>query len=183
MLDRLHRLVGRLATWPAVALLFIGYVLTTLGFMDRAARFCNQPALLDVRFWYSPAEVAVLFDRLGADGRSFYALTEVTLDLAFPIIYVTLLLILIYRLFEPKAARFLLLIPLVGGLADLLENISVATMAWTYAGSRPGFAAVATIFTLVKNSLVRLALVLVLLGALRAIALKRTGEEPLAHTG
>ena len=176
MLGKLHAFVGRIATWPAVALLFMGFVLCTLGFTSRTERLGNTPPLLDVRYWYGPADVKALFDKLGQDGLSFYALTEVTLDLAFPFIYGGLLLILICRLFEPKPARILLLVPLVGMISDLLENLSVALMASTYTGSAPGFASVATVFTLVKNVLVRLALVIVLVGAIRAIILKRTGE-------
>ena len=176
MLGGLHTFVGRIATWPAVALLFIGYVLCSLGFTARSDRLGNNPPLLDVRYWYNTASVQALFEKLGQEGRSFYALTEVTLDLAFPFIYGALLLVLIYRLFEPKPARILLLVPLVGMISDLLENVSVALMAWTYTGSEPGFASVATLFTLAKNVLVRLALVTVLVGAIRAIILKRTGE-------
>jgi hypothetical protein len=175
MFGRLHAFVGRIATWPAVALLFIGFVLCTLGFTARSERLGNNPPLLDVRYWYAPADVKALFDKLGQDGLSFYALTEVTLDLAFPFIYGGLLLILIYRLLEPKPARILLLVPLVGMISDLLENFSIALMAWTYTGGAPGFASFATVFTLTKNSLVRLALVIVLVGAIRAMILKRTG--------
>ncbi len=176
MLARLHAFVGRIAIWPVVALLFLGFVLCTLGFTARTERLGSNPPLLDNRYWYAPADVQTLFDKLGPAGRSDYALTEITIDLAFPFIYGGILLVLIYRLFEPKPARILLFVPLIGMISDWLENFSVATMAWTYAGSPPGFASVATIFTLTKNVLVRLAMVIVLIGAIRALILGRTGE-------
>jgi hypothetical protein len=179
MLGKLHAFVGRIATWAAVALLFIGFVACTLGFIARMERLGNNPPVLDGRSWYTPAEVQALFDKLGPAGRSDYALTEVTLDVAFPFIYGGILLILIYRLFEPKPARILLLLPLIGAICDLLENASIASMAWTYTGSPPGFASIATFFTLAKNLLVGLAVVVVLVGAIRALILRRAGEgEP-----
>jgi hypothetical protein len=173
MLSKLHAFAGRIATWPSTALLFIVFMLCTLGFTARTDRLGNDPPLLDVRFWYTPADVKTLFDALGPADLSFYALTEVTLDLAFPIAYGGLLLVFIYRLFEPHLARVLLLLPLVGVIADLSENISVALMAWTYAGATPAFAALAAVFTLVKGILVRVALVVVLIGAVRGILLRR----------
>lgn len=179
MLSKFHGFVGRIATWPVTSLLFIGFVLCTLGFTSRTERLGSNPPLLDARYWYDPAGVQALFEKLGPAGLRDYALTEVTLDLAFPFIYGGLLLIMVYRLFEPKTARVLLLLPLIGMIADLLENSSVVLMAWTYDGSAPGFAAVATVFTLVKNVLIRVAMVIVLVGAIRAIVLKRPGStEP-----
>jgi hypothetical protein len=176
MLGKLHAFAGRIATWPVLSLLFIGYVLCSLGFTARSDRLAGNPPLLDLRYWYGSADVQALFDKLGTAGRSYYALTEATIDLAFPFIYTGILLILIYRLFEPKPARVLLLIPLVGMLSDLLENASVVAMVSTYTGAPPGVASVATVFTLAKGVLVRLAMVLVLVGAIRAIILRRTGE-------
>ena len=87
MLDKLRSFVGRIATWPVVALLFIGFVLCTFGFMARTQRLANIPPLLDGRFWYTATDVQVLFEKVGQEGRNLYALTEVTIDLAFPFIY------------------------------------------------------------------------------------------------
>ncbi len=179
MLGKLHGFAGRIATWAVIALLFIAFVACTLGFIARMERLGNTPPLLDGRLWYTPAEVQVLFDKLGQAGRSDYALTELTIDLAFPFVYGGILLILIYRLFEPKRARILLLLPFIGAICDLLENASIAVMAWTYRGSPPDFAAVSRLLTFAKNLLVGLAVVVVLVGAIRSLILKRTGEgEP-----
>jgi hypothetical protein len=176
MLDKLYAFVGRIATWPAVALLFILYVLCSLGFTVRTDRLGNEPPLLDLRLWYTPGDVQILFDKLGATGRSHYVLTEITLDLAFPFIYGALLAIFIYRLLVPKLARVLLLIPLIGMVADLLENAGVVLMGSTYNGNAPGMASWVTLFTLIKGVLVRLAMVLVLICAVRSILRHDKGE-------
>ncbi len=184
MLDRFHRFVGRFATWPVAALLFLAFVILMLGFTARSARLGSTPPVLDTRLWYTPAEVQTLFDKLGADGRSFYALTEITLDLLFPLVYGGILLIMMWRLFEPGAARWLLLLPAVGMVMDWLENFSAAGMAWTYTGAAPGWAAVARVFSLLKNVLGGLGVALVLVGAVRDLILKRSGEEtPRAALG
>ena len=177
MLDRLYRFVGRLVKWPVVVVLFIAFVLLMLGFRARSNRLGSNPPMLDVRYWYTPTDVKALFDKLGADGRGLYALSEVTLDLAFPFVYGGILLILIHRLFGPKAARLLLLIPLLGMGADLLENAGIATMAATYTGDAPKLASVVTVFSLIKGVLIRVALVVVLIGGVRALVLRHTGED------
>lgn len=181
MVSKLHQFVSRFATWPVTSLLFIGFVLCTLGFTARSERFAGKPPALDVRYWYAPLDVKDLFDKLGEADLNYYAVTEVTLDLAFPFIYGGLLLIMIYRLFEPKVAQLLLLVPLVGMIADLVENASVALMAWTYTGPAPGFASVASVFTLTKNVLIRLAMVIVLVGGIRAII--RSRRNPVKPPG
>ena len=105
--------------------------------------------LLDSRSWYTPADAAALFealDRLDASARAVYAVTGLTIDMAFPVAYGLLFAILLVRLF--RAPFFLL--PLATAATDVLENATVAVLALSYAGAPSPLAWLAAAFTLVK---------------------------------
>ena len=173
VIETLHRRLIRLAAWPAIALLFVVYLLCTQGFDARRAALGYGIRTLDVRFAYTPATAQQLFEALGSGGRHLYALTEVTLDLIFPFVYGGLLAFLIVNLFRREAARYLVLIPVLGLVFDLLENVTVATLAWTFTGQASPLAWVASVFSSVKLLLGGISLVIVLVGAIAAIIKKR----------
>ena len=125
---------------------------------------------LDVRsLGYTRTEAGELLDALGPDGRRIYAWTEVTLDLVFPFVYGLLFAIPLVRLYEPRQA-WVLLFPLAGMAFDLLENVTVATLAWTYQqGQESGLATAASAFTRMKTLFLLLSLLLVLVGGVRGL--------------
>lgn len=165
MINAFHKWFARLSTWPVMALLFIAYLLCTQGFSARHAALGYELRLLDVRFGYTPEDARRLFEALGASGRNLYALTEVTLDLVFPFVYGGLLALLVVNLFSRERTRFLVLIPVLGVVFDLLENFTVALLAWTFAGRTSPLAWAASAFSSVKLLLGALSLVIVLVGA------------------
>src|SRR6478752_157815 len=87
MSNALSNLLERLATWPAVTLLFVLFLLCSQGFELRHKSLGFENPGLDSRFWYSPEEARDFFEAIGERGRRLYAITEVTLDLAFPLVY------------------------------------------------------------------------------------------------
>ena len=175
MIDALHKWLARLSAWPVIALLFIAYLLCTQGFDVWHAALGYELRILDVRFAYTPEDARLLFEALGAGGRSLYALTEVTLDLVFPFVYGGLLAILVANLFSRGRARYLVLVPILGLVFDLLENVTVALLAWTFAGRTSPLAWAASAFSSTKLLLGALSLMIVLVGAV--LGLKRIGRR------
>ena len=164
---RLYRVVEKNANWPTITLLFVAFLLCNQAFAWRQSRLEHE--VLDVRSWYTPGEVAELMESLGADGRSLYATTQVTLDVAFPLIYGAILAILIVRLYREELARRLLAVPLVAVLADLLENVTAAFLAWTFTDEASSLAWFSAVCTLTKSAALLGALVVVLVGAVRRL--------------
>ena len=124
--------------------------------------------LLDSRGWYTPGEAAALFDaldRLDANARLVYAATGLTIDLAFPVAYGLLLAILLVRLWRGGAPLYLL--PLAMAAADVLENLTVAALALSYAGTPTALSWSAAVFTLVKTVLIVATAAAVGIGAMR----------------
>lgn len=159
----------RRAGWPTASLLVLGMWACQLGFFWRSERL-GHADLLDARQWYSPEEAATLLEGLGASGRSLYAWTEISLDLAFPVLYGLLFALLLARVF--RYGRVWPLLPLAAAVADLLENALIATLAWTYSGGATPLAWAAAVFTALKSGLLLLALVALLVGSVRALALR-----------
>ena len=165
MVDVIYNLLERWGTWPVVALLFVLFILCSFGFEYRrkALGFENQG--LDSRFCYSPVEARDFFRAIGERGQRVYAATELTLDILFPIVYATLFSILLIRVFTPETAKILVLVPLLTGVLDLLENLTLAYLALQFNDEISPVARVASVFTSVKLILFALSLLLILGGA------------------
>ena len=96
-----------------------------------------------------------------------YVTTGLTLDTVFPLLYATLLSMLITRCYRPETACALVFVPLLAAAADLLENFTVAYLAITFdeRSERPSSAAwLAAFFTAAKWALTIASLVIVAIG-------------------
>lgn len=157
MINRLLQTIGRISTPRNALLLFIVMLPFVFVFfpwrsnrLDAIVGYSMRP--FDVRWPYSPQEVYILASDLGEAGRTLYAITEVTLDFAFPIIYATLLsmmLALVWRKTNPEWAWFALL-PYLGMLADFAENICIGVMMMMFPNDAAWLAWLSNGFSLIK---------------------------------
>ena len=169
MRDGIRLVLQRLATRRVVILTALAAFLCVAAFLWRDARFGGLE-LLDTRQWYTPEQAAALFgalDRLDPRARAVYALTEVSVDLVFPVAYGLLLALALLRLFGD--ARPFYLLPVAGAVADVFENISIALLAATYAGAPSSWTTAAAVFTLLKSVLILAALAAVIVGAIHGL--------------
>lgn len=143
---------------------------------------------LDIQSSYSPEKAYQLLDSYGEAGRQEYLVTELTVDLVYPILlallFGPLMLYLFRRVFPADSVwqRLPLLAPLAM-LVDYLENTSIVIMLLNYPRRLDLLARAANLFTVGKFGLGYLELILILLGllgwlgkTLYAILKKRTGE-------
>ncbi len=103
---------------------------------------------------YSPEEAAQLFNALGSDGRKFYALSELTLDLVFPLAYGALLAMLASLLWAPPWRLLFIGGAVLAVVADWVENVLIAYLALTYTDGPQPLAHVANGASLLKWCLV-----------------------------
>jgi hypothetical protein len=165
MLHSLHSSLAHFATWPVVALLFVLFLICSQGFEWRRKRLGYETRTLDARFWYSPTDASDFLCGIGPDGRRIYAVTELTLDILFPLVYGSLFAALIIQVYAPERGKFLLLVPLLAAVFDVLENITTAYLAWQYDGRTSPIARGAAVFTATKSALLLLSLILIVIGA------------------
>ena len=80
--------------------------------------------MLDTKFGFDPHEVQNVMKQLGQEGRFAYIVSTFTLDTIFPILYVTFILGLLFKLgFQMD---FIYLFPIMAGIFDLCQNIQTS---------------------------------------------------------
>jgi len=159
----------RWATWRLAIAASVGVAGCVTGLIWRQSRLAGLE-LLDSRGWYTPPEAAALFDalnQLDGSARDVYAITALTIDMVFPASYGLLLAILLHRLF--RGGTPLHLLPLALASADVLENITVAALAFSYDGAATPLAWLAAVFTLIKTVLIVATLAVVFLGGVQRL--------------
>ena len=160
MFNRLAQFILRIASPRLALLLFIVMLPFVFIFFpmrhSRLESIAGAPQrVFDTRLPYTPAQVSELASAIGESGRRLYAVSEVTLDFAFPLLYSTWLCMLLV-LVVPEAwpdrpgAERLILLPLLALLGDLGENICLATLMWTYPLIPPWLVALSNLASLVK---------------------------------
>jgi len=130
-----ERLLQRLAAGRVLSWLAAGCVICMVAFAARdhfTERFAASPpgSVLDKRMWYTPEQASDYFDRIGPTGRQVYAITQFTLDLAFPILYTLLFIGAIVRWCPQSFARGLLWVPVGIFLVDIAENSLLVYFAY-----------------------------------------------------
>lgn len=172
MLAALHRLAARLSRPGALVAAVVANLACVAGFIWRAGEL--EVELLDGRGWYTAADVQALLSSLTEDQRDLYALSELSLDVIYPLAYAGLLIGIIHRLLPTARAR--LLQPLAALTFDLTENILIfsVTQAWTGSPPAAGLVAAASTVTLAKWSAIALSLLAVLDALARRLTVRPT---------
>ena len=119
---------------------------------------------LDTRLWYTPADVRAHMDSLTPRERNAAALSHLTADLLFPLVYGSLLAMLLLKTW-PESGLWKLALADVS--ADLMENLSLAALYWTHPRLLGALAPLAALWTALKWALITLTLGLILWGAFR----------------
>ena len=134
--SRIAMLALRLRDTRLLLLLLLSIAVCIALFIWRNAAIGLDEPLLDGRMaGYMAPDAFDVLGTLSSGDRTLYAITALTLDTIFPVLYVALMLGVIARVVTD--ARGLLALPLVVGIADLAENAAVATLALSYPGDAP----------------------------------------------
>lgn len=153
LINFLSRYIATLSGFISLSIV-LGLCVKTFSWRTKQLMFGTENKLLDSRFWYTPTDVQNFFayidSNIGKAGLNLYALTQVTLDVVFPIAYGTLLAALITLLYSAEAAQRLIIIPILAALADLGENFILAYLASNHSITVSSIAWVASVFTLLK---------------------------------
>jgi hypothetical protein len=148
---------GKLIAWISLLLLFVFF--SSVLFPARRERLVTETGLdkpvADVWLFFTPAELADALPHFPPATRQYYALTEVTLDLAFPLIYGGWLYLSLAGLFSrlPQlTARWQVLrfAPILLIAADLLENASLALNFVSYPPRIPALLSLASAMSAAK---------------------------------
>ena len=123
---------------------------TLLGWVFPAVSINGES--LDVKPGYTYEDALSALQGYGAGGRRVYAWTSMTLDTALPVVYVSFLAGLVYRL-RPKASLWwLAYLPVAVGVVDVCENVQIVLMLMQYPDISAAQVASASFFTLSKHA-------------------------------
>ncbi len=129
--SRLYVCVKRIASWRTLAIGFIAALVITQLFAWRSEKLGNENKVLDARASYTAEDAVDFALNIKPNGCHFYGLTELTIDVAFPLVYATLFAIILVQLFSEKLARWLVAIPIAAATLDVLENVFIAIFCFT----------------------------------------------------
>lgn len=155
-----------------------GYV-----FPDAAARIAARAGMpsflpLDLTPLYSPGDAHALLAALGPDGRRLYLVVELTVDLAYPLVYGALFWLLVRWLLARSAPppRWLArapAVPIAAAALDFLENAFIVALLAVFPARASALAVAASATTTVKLALFALSLLLPLLLGVRWLLIRR----------
>ncbi len=163
MLTKLESALTRGARWPMIGFLALlsAFILLLFPVFTPAAPGA-QPALLDTRLWYTPAEVDAALTPLTPAQRRAAAVVHLTLDVLFPLAYGTLFALLLLKAW-PGSGMWKL--ALAAATADLGENLALAALYAAFPAGVETLTPVAASWTALKWGLFTLMLLAVVTGA------------------
>ncbi len=162
MFSRIESLLVRWARWPVISSLAAASLVIMLVLFPRLAPAESpQLTILDLQLRYSAADVAAHMEALGPEGRQRAAITHLTADMLFPLTYGTLFALLLLKAW-PGARLWRLALANVG--ADVLENLLLALLYWTYPRLLPSLVSAASFVTTLKWGLVAVTLLYLIRG-------------------
>ena len=182
-------MLGKLANWKAVLVIFLmAVVVFNLGlFPWRSARMKalskQDVGIIDTMFAYAPEQAYQKILAYGDQGRPFYAVTEVTIDLVYPILYnlfLVLMMTLVFRraFLGDSVLQKLRFLPFVVWASDYAENTCIVILLLSYPQRLDAIAWISSFFTTVKWSLGVASLTLIVMGlAVWLIKRKSRGDS------
>ena len=165
--------IQKLASWPVIlGLLSVAGALTLI--MNGTDLPFSTPTIedysgglriLDMRFSYGPEEANNLFEALGSEGRQAYVMLHLMPDLLFPITYslafaCTSAWFLVRVLPLDHPLQWLSLTPLISGVADISENVSLVIANSAYPTQIDWLTSTASLLTKIKFGLMPIGVIL-----------------------
>ena len=186
MLARLSDSMSRISSGRALLLsflLFLIFPLFALPWLGRQVDHYSQPEDgYELLFVYTPDELYSSFEGYGEQGRMVYALGTATIDMVFPLASALfqgiLITLLTRRVFCSRPGwQRLNLVPSGAALLDILENLGLLALLFSYRTRLTGLASIVAVVTVFKWMMVGLSfltiVVLVLGMVYRVLSRKR----------
>jgi len=174
MITKYSELLMRLATGRNLIIVFILFILTTSVIFPLMSSLIEVPAgeleKIDTKLYYTSAEFYKIIAAYGDQGRQVYALSHLTADVLFPLVYAFFFGLLLSYIFQrafpiDSWVQGLNLVPFVLLIFDLIENLGVVILLLAYPTQMEGLARFTGIITSVKWIIAGITVALPLAGA------------------
>jgi len=177
----LSNFLNRLANWKslgvflAISLFFSGYI------FKNAETKINELAgksigFIDLTIGFNTQKTLKMIADFGDAARAHYSKTEMTADLAYPIVYAFLFGIILTLLYQNKSIARVNVLPFVTMLLDYGENINIIILLNTFPRQSIIVATLCEIFKLLKW----ISLVLIILLIIRGLVIKLLNRNKIS---
>jgi hypothetical protein len=156
----LSKLSDRFYAWTtgrrvlSVFVVLVLFMALTLPLLSRVYPDADEMTSLDDPVLYTPAEIFLILDDWGADGRAYQLGFHLTCDLVFPVLGFLLVALslswLLWRAVRPGSNLRRLNLLALGTVFDLLENVCLVSMIAVYPARPAAFAWLKIFFTMSK---------------------------------
>ncbi|MCA0237952.1 MAG: hypothetical protein LCH81_16370 [Bacteroidetes bacterium] len=168
-MNSLSRFLDRIANWKTFAFFWASYLFFCGVILKNAENAINHLAgktvgIIDLTFGFHPARTLQMVADYGDAARALYARTEMTADVAYPLVYAFLLGILLTFLYRKTAAAWLNVLPFVVLLFDYAENTSIVWLLYTFPQQSMTAALCCEVFKLLKWGTLGLSAMLIVWG-------------------
>ena len=150
--------LNRVANWKTLVFLLVVYLSFPAYWLKNAEATINQLAgkpvgVIDLTFGFDPARTLRMVADYGPAARACYAQTELTVDVAYPLVYSLLFAVILTLLFRDrpyKPFRWVTLLPVTTLLFDYLENAAIVGLLTGYPAQSPTLAMLCEVAKLLK---------------------------------
>ncbi len=126
---------------------------------------------------YSFEEAQAFLAALSEQGRDFYLNVQQMLDRAYPALFAVVMVLAFRQIFSGAAQFVASVVALAGAGFDYMENASVAVMLRAGGGLNEAIVSAASRWTMLKSASVTVALILLIIGLVRAVLAKRKAKQ------
>lgn len=161
----LNRIASRTSLLIILALyfLFVGYILGNAE--NKIKELAGKSiGVIDLTFGFNPQKTLSMVAGYGDSARFYYARTEMTTDIIYPIVYAFLFGIILSLLHRGTTYAWLNILPFVCLFFDYLENVTIVILLITYPQQSLSIATLCEIFKLMKWLTLGTVIFLVILG-------------------
>lgn len=171
LLGILNKMASRkgLAILVSLYVIVFGSIMVTLHTLNGLT---GGAGILDFHQGYSLDTVRDVFDSYGQAGFRLYERIQL-LDLVNPAIYSLLMSCVIFLLFKTQAYAWPVSLPLIAGLLDYAENLTLFLLSRSYPELSPVLVKMSSLLSMAKNAALVCAVVALLAGIALWIGIKR----------
>jgi hypothetical protein len=177
MIDRLSGVVEALARPKPIGVLSALVAVFISAFQVLSLKIRRESGgirPLDPQFFYRADRVYAVLDAFGERGRRYYRVYNLV-DFFFPPVYALLLSAAISNSFRPairrdRRFRAVILIPMIAGCFDYLENACIFALLRTYPARRDRLASICGFLTAAKTITLIIGMLMIVVGSIGRIA-------------
>ncbi|MCF8239628.1 MAG: hypothetical protein K9I85_15805 [Saprospiraceae bacterium] len=162
-------LLNRIANWKSLLIFLLLYLFFNGYVLKNSEAKINELAgddvgVIDLTIGFDPQKTLDMVAAYGDTARAYYAQSEMTTDVAYPIIYAFLFGIILTLLYRNRSIARIHLLPFLTLLMDFAENINIITLLKSYPQQSYLIATLCEVFKLGKWLSFGLIILLVIYG-------------------